>query len=105
MTTPEIRTAPAAERPCELYAHVDSPRPLRTQGHHIHPVYLQNRIYGQIRDPQLKYLCGLCHDAVHEVIDWLLGEGRQPNPAPGRKTLAEARRTVDWYLAAKETAA
>lgn len=51
MTTP--RTAQAAERPCQLYAHTASPVPTRTQGHHRHPVYLQNRIYGRLRDPEL----------------------------------------------------
>jgi hypothetical protein len=96
------RTATAAEQPCQLYAHTGSPVPLRTQYHHSKPVYLQNRLYGRIVHPADMWLCGLCHDAVHEVIDWLLGEGRQPNPAPGRKTLAEAQRTVEWYLAEKE---
>jgi hypothetical protein len=93
----EPRTAQAAEEPCALYAHNDSPRPSRTQGHHRHPVYLQNRVYGQIRDPELMFLCGLCHDSVHDVIGWLLGEGRQPNPMPGRNVIAEAKRTVAWY--------
>lgn len=95
----EPRTAPAADRPCQLYAHTDPPIPARTQGHHRHPVYLQNRVYGQIRDPELMWLCGTCHDNVHEVIGWLLGETRKPSPMPGRKAFTEARRTVDWYWA------
>lgn len=36
----ELRTAQAAERPCELYAHSSAPKPTRTQGHHPKPVYL-----------------------------------------------------------------
>jgi hypothetical protein len=99
---PELRTAQAVDRPCELYAHTRAPTPVRTQGHHVHPVSLQNRVYGQIRDPELMWLCGLCHDSVHETISWLLGEGRTPNPMPGRNVLTEAERTVDWYHAAKE---
>lgn len=90
-------TATAATQPCSLYAHSAAPVPIRTQYHHSRPVYLQNRLYGQIRYPADTWLCGLCHDAVHETIDWLLGEGRQPVPAPGRNTLLAARRTVDWY--------
>lgn len=98
----EIRTAPAASQPCSLYAHTAAPVPIRTQYHHSKPVALQNRVYGQIRYPADTWLCGLCHDAVHETIDWLLGEGRKPNPMPGRKTLAEAQRTVQWYRQAME---
>lgn len=97
----EHRAAQAADRPCELYAHSGSPRPTRTQGHHRRPVYLQNRLYGQIRDPELLWLCGLCHDSVHDWIGWLLGESRRPEPEPGFKAKAEARRAVDWYLAAR----
>ena len=88
----------AAERPCQLYAHSSTPKPARTQGHHRHPVYLQNRVYGHIQDPELLWVCGLCHDNIHEVIGWLLGESREPNPMPGRKAIAEAKRTVRWYL-------
>lgn len=92
----EVRTATAAERPCELVTY-HAPAVVRTQGHHVHPVYLQNRVYGLIRDPELKWLCGNDHDAVHEAIGWLLGESRKPNPMPGRNAMAEARRSVDWY--------
>ena len=93
----ELRTATASDRPCELYAHTAAPIPTRTQGHHRHPVYLQNRIYGRIADPELMWLCGLCHDSVHDWVSWLLGEARQPVPEPGRRAKAEAQRTVDWY--------
>lgn len=96
----DLRIAQAAEKPCQLYAHSDSPRPTRTQGHHRHPVYLQNRVYGEIRDPELLWLCGLCHDSVHDWIGWLLGESRRPEPEPGWKAKAEAQRTVDWYRSA-----
>lgn len=98
LSVPEPLTAQASERPCELYAHSAAPIPSRTQGHHRHPVYLQNRVYGGIRDPELLWVCGLCHDSIHDVVSWLLGEARKPDPMPGRKAQAEARRTVDWYL-------
>lgn len=103
MTRPAgVRTAAAATRSCQLYAHTRSPVPARTQGHHRHPVYLQNRVYGRIRDTELLWLCGLCHDNVHEAIGWLLGESRRPDPMPGRKALDEAERAVAWYQSAKE---
>jgi hypothetical protein len=94
----ELRTAPAAEKPCQLYAHTDPPVVSRTQGHHRHPVYLQNRVYGRIQDPELLWVCGTCHDNIHEVLSWLLGEGRKPDPMPGWKTRQEAERTVLWFL-------
>jgi len=97
---PPLMTATAASKPCQLYAHSDSPRPTRTQYHHRHPVYLQNRVYGQIQDASgehMIWLCGLCHDSVHDWISWLLGEARKPEPEPGRIAKAEAQRAVDWY--------
>lgn len=92
----EIRTAQAAEKPCAMYRHL-WPRPTRTQGHHRHPVYLQNRVYGKIRDSELLYLCGLCHDSVHDWLSYLLGEGRKPNPEPGPRIKAEAKLSYEWY--------
>ena len=97
----ESRSAQAAERPCELYAHSSSPRPSRTQGHHRHPVYLQNRVYGQIRDTELLWVCGLCHDSVHDWLSWLLGEARKPDPEPGWKAKAEAFAAYNWYRGQK----
>lgn len=104
LSPPDMATAPstamASERPCELYEY-HQPRPSRTQGHHQHPVYLQNRLYGKIVDNQLIWLCGTCHDSVHEWLGWLLGESRRPSPEPGRLAKAEARRTFEWYLSAQ----
>ena len=91
----------ATERPCELAAY-HAPAPVMTEGHHIHPVFLQNRVYGQIRDNELKYLCGNCHDAVHAWLYWLLGERREPLNV-GRLAKAEAERTFTWYLEAGGT--
>lgn len=92
----EPRTARAADRPCALYkAH--SPRPSRTQGHHRKPVYLQNRAYGKIQDPTLLWLCGSCHDSVHDWLSWLLREAREPSPHPGRNAKAEAQAAFDWF--------
>lgn len=95
----ELRTAQAAERPCELYAHSSAPKPTRTQGHHPKPVYLQMRLYGKVIHHELRYYCGLCHDSTHDWLSWLLGEARKPDPEPGAKTKAEALRTYLWYRA------
>lgn len=97
LASPAPLTALAALRPCQLYAY-HQPRPTRTQGHHRYPVYLQNRVFGRIALPELLWLCGTCHDSVHDWISWLLGEARKPDPEPGRLAKTEARRTVDWYL-------
>lgn len=96
MTGP--RTATATEHPCELHL-THSPVVVRTQGHHRHPLYLQHRLWGEKRDDELLWLCGNDHDAVHEMIGWLLGESRRPDPMPGWKTRAEAQRTVAWFHA------
>lgn len=104
---PPVRTATAALRPCELYAHTAAPKPIRTQYHHRHPVYLQNRVYGEIRDAgpeDMLWVCGLCHDSIHEALGWMLGETRQPDPMPGYNVLREARRTADWYLSLTDAA-
>jgi hypothetical protein len=93
------REAKAADRPCELHLY-HSPKVVRTQGHHRRPVYLQNRVYGRIQDGELMWLCGTCHDSVHEWLGWLLGESRKSDPEPGWKAKAEARQAYDWYTEA-----
>lgn len=96
----EPRTARAVDHGCELYK-VHVPKPVRTEGHHRHPVYLQNQVYGRIQDPELLWVCGNCHDAIHEWLSWLLGDARKPEPEPGRKAKAEAQRSYDWFTAAR----
>lgn len=96
----EPRTAAAADRPCELYVDHGSARPSVTQGHHVFPVYLQNRIYGRITIPTLAYLCGTCHDNVHAVLYALMGERRLPDPMPPARARAMAQRAFDWYTEA-----
>jgi hypothetical protein len=91
------RKASAAEHPCSLVTY-HAPQPVITQGHHIHPVFLQNRLYGKIVDSELKWLCGTCHDSVHAWLYWILGERIEP-PYIGRAAKAEAERTFAWYFA------
>lgn len=100
LLTDQPVTANAADRPCQLYDY-HAPQPSRTQGHHRKPVYLQRRLYGRVVDDELFWLCGLCHDSVHDWVSWLLGEARKPDPVPGYKARAEARRTFEWYVLAR----
>lgn len=95
----DLIAAPAADKPCQLHRH-HAPTVVRTQGHHRHPVYLQNRLYGRIVLPELLWVCGTCHDSIHAWLDWLLRDARRPNPEPGRLVKAEAQRTFAWYQAA-----
>lgn len=93
----EVRTAPAADKPCELYADHGSAVPSVTQGHHIYPVYLQNRKYGRIVSGELAYLCGTCHDNVHAWLYFIMGERREPRPTPPPRARRLAQRALDWF--------
>jgi hypothetical protein len=95
----DLQTATFNDRPCQLHEY-HAPRPSRTQGHHRHPVYLQNKVYGEIRDPELLWVCGTCHDNIHEWLSYLLGERREPRPHPGRHAQREAQLTHDWFIKA-----
>lgn len=94
----ELVTAPAADKPCALYLDHGSARPSVTQGHHVKPVYLQNRKYGQIVDGTLMYVCGTCHDNIHAWIYWLMGERKLPNPEPPPRAQTMARAVIEWYV-------
>lgn len=96
-------SATAASQPCEL-AGYHAPRVVRTQFHHSKPQYLQHRLWGEVRFGADVWLCGSCHDAVHEWIGFLLGESRHPDPEPGRLAKASAEATVEWYLTEKASA-
>lgn len=90
-----LRQAPAVEHPCELVAtHV--PRVVITEYHHQKPVYLQNRLYGQILYGPSLWVCSNCHEAIHAWLYWLLGERGEPEHV-GRAAKAEAERTYAWY--------
>lgn len=97
MNEGEVARQLAAVEPCRLYKHRFPPRPSRTQGHHRYPAYLQRRLWGEVRRHELLWLCGLCHDSVHDWISYLLREARQPYPTPGLYHRREAERAVEWY--------
>jgi hypothetical protein len=96
-----IETAKAGEHPCELYSY-HRPQVTRTQYHHTKPVYLQNDLYGKIVYGPDLWVCGSCHDSIHEWLSWLLGEARKPDPEPGRYAKASAQASYDWYCAEQQ---
>ncbi len=96
---PELRTAPAATHPCQMYLDHGSAQPSVTQGHHTRPVFLQNRKYGRIRDGSLLWLCGTDHDSLHAWLYYLLGERKMPDPLPPRRARRWAEEVYAWYVA------
>lgn len=94
-------TATAASRPCQLHNY-HAPKPSRTQAHHRKPVYLQNQVYGNIQDGELLFVCGTCHDNIHEWLAYMLGEAREPNPHPGRLAKDEAEYSYEWFMKAMD---
>lgn len=97
-------TAAAHLRPCELYTDHGSATPVITQGHHLYPVFLQNRVYGEIRLPKLMWLCGTCHDSVHAQLYWLLGERAAPQVLVPRRARQRALTAFEWYSDATKAA-
>lgn len=88
--------ASAFLRPCSMYVDHGSSKPVRTQGHHWRPEYLQQRLWGEVRIKDIIWLCGTCHDSIHAWLDWLFGEAYQP-PTPPARLKAEAERVFKWY--------
>lgn len=97
----EVRYADASIRPCEAYKDHGSSPPCRTQGHHRKPQYLQKRLYGQLVDKTIWWICGTCHDSIHAWLDYLLGEAYKP-PMPPPRLFKEAEAVYAWYMAEKE---
>lgn len=91
------RQAPYRDHPCTLVRY-HAPTPSTTEYHHSKPVFLQNRLYGEIRYGADTWLCSNCHDSVHEWLYWLLGM-RRAEPHVGTAARAEAQRTYEWYTA------
>jgi hypothetical protein len=90
-------TSTAGENPCQVYKY-HQPIVVRTQFHHTKPEYLQKRLYGQtIYGPDL-WVCGNCHDSIHEWLGFLLGESRPPHPEPGAYIKRVAEATYQWYV-------
>lgn len=92
-------TAPAQDFPCIWYLDHGSSRPVRTQGHHDHPMYLQKRLWGEVRIDSIRWSCGTCHDSIHTWVSWLMGELRSMPMEPPYRLKREAERVVAWYSA------
>ena len=84
-------------RACELVKY-HAPEPVMLEFHHTKPVFLQNRLWGQITYGPDLWVCSNCHDAIHAWLYWLFGERREPTHI-GRAARAEAERTYAWYTA------
>ncbi len=94
------RTAFFEEQPCMLVTY-HAPRPVMTEFHHSKPVFLQNRLYGQIVYGGDVYYCSNCHDSVHAWLYWLLGERRKP-PYMGWAAMESAQSTFEWYSSERD---
>lgn len=97
-------TVSAAIRPCEMYADHGSAEPAYTQGHHLRPLFLQKRLWGEVRDETLWWLCGTCHDNLHGWLYALLGEWSTPPLPPPPRARRAAQQVLDWYQAAAAAA-
>lgn len=94
------KQAPFRDHNCELVQY-HAPEPSVVEYHHTKPVFLQNRLYGNIQYGPDLWLCANCHDSVHEWIYWLIGM-RNNMPHVGRAAKAEAERTVEWYRSERQ---
>ncbi len=91
------RQADAEKRPCELHTY-HSPVVVRTQGHHVFPVYLQMRLWQELRLQELLWICGTGHDSLHAWLPWALTETRnRPLVRSGARTMDQVERVVEWY--------
>jgi hypothetical protein len=80
---------------CQLVKY-HAPIPSILEFHHSKPVFLQNRLYGNIKYGADLWLCSNCHDSVHEWLYWLLNM-RRLMPHVGYAAREEATRTFEWY--------
>lgn len=91
------REAQATDKPCELHVY-HRPVVVRTQGHHLFPLYLQRRVYdGRILHHDLLWLCGTGHDSLHAWLGWALGETYKPEQRVGYETMDIVESVVAWY--------
>lgn len=103
ISLPKPRMASADVRPCEVHGYHWPPY-LETEGHHIYPVYLQNRIFGKIVLPDLVWTCDNGHKNIHAWLSFMLGERkRKPFRRGTRKEMELVMEAFDWYTGAKTT--
>lgn len=95
-TDGQTRKAQFTEQPCAL-VNYHAPTPVITEYHHQRPVFLQDRLYGQIVYGPSLWVCANCHEAIHAWLYFRLGEHREPTYI-GRAAKAEAERAYMWYL-------
>lgn len=85
--------------PCELHA-AHSPITIVNERHHIFPVYLQKRVWGEERVNTRANICSTGHNTVHYAIDYYFKHGSWPANVVG-KTRDLAQRAVALYEEAR----
>lgn len=82
-----------------MYKDHGSIAPSLTHRHHVKPEFLQRRLYdGKEPHQEITYLCGACHDNLHNWLYFLLGEWREPDPHPPYRARQWAQVAYDWYV-------
>lgn len=93
---PPVERAFFDEHPCELVSY-HAPTPVMTEFHHSKPMYLQKRLWGEVRFGPDVYYCSNCHEAVHSWCYFLDGERREPKTI-GRAAKAAGAAMFGWYM-------
>ena len=82
--------------PCSWYTN-HAPAPTSTELHHLHPVYLQMELWGELRLPATRPTCGTCHNGIHDWINHYLRGWRRPVGSADTRLAREAQRVVVWF--------
>ena len=75
-----------------------APTPVLTEFLHTRPIYIQKRLWGEIRFDADVYYCSNCHEAVHAWCYYRDGERREPKTI-GRAAKAAGEAIYAWYQA------
>lgn len=97
ISLPKPRLARADVRPCEVHGYHWPPY-IETEGHHIFPVYLQNKVYGKIVKPDLVWTCDTGHKNMHAWLSYLLGERKvRPFRNCTQREREYVMKAVTWF--------
>lgn len=72
------------------------PRSSQTHMHHVFPMFMQLRKWGEVRDRRLARLCPTGHTDVHAALDALIAMRPVPSGV-GRKELDMAREAMRLF--------
>lgn len=75
--------------PCELHTS-HSPITIVNERHHIFPLYLQTRVWGEVQDQRKMVICSTAHNTVHFAIEYYFKNNKWPVNVVGKtRDLAE----------------